>query len=127
VPAEAIYAGSSRDSGGAPYDGNRGYVIHFRRGQRPPVKAFWSVTMYGPDRFFIENPINRYAIGDRTPGLQHGADGSLDIYVQHDAPPGHESNWLPAPSGPFSLTLRLYLPEAEAIAGRYEYPTVRPT
>jgi hypothetical protein len=127
VPAEAIYASSSRDTGGAPYDGSRGYVIHFARRRLPPVKAFWSVTMYGPDRFFVENPINRYAIGDRTPGLQYGADGSLDIYVQHDAPTGHESNWLPAPAGPISLTLRLYLPKAAAIAGRYEYPTVRAT
>lgn len=127
VPAEAVYASSGRDSHGAPYDGGRDYVVHFRRGGLPPVKAFWSVTMYGPDRFFIANAINRYAIGDRTPGLRYGKDGSLDIYVQHDPPPGHESNWLPAPSGPFSLTMRLYLPKATVVAGRYEYPTVRPT
>jgi len=100
-------------------------VLHFRLGELPPVKAFWSVTMYAPDRSFVANPINRYAIGDRTPGLQYGKDHSLDIYIQHDPPPGHESNWLPAPSGPFSLSMRLYLPKASAIEGRYRYPTVR--
>jgi hypothetical protein len=51
--------------------------------------------------------------------------GSLDIYIQHDPPPGHESNWLPAPSGSFSLSMRLYLPKASAIEGHYRYPTVR--
>ena len=125
VPAEAVYARSDRDTSGAPYNGNRSYVLHFRLGELPPVKAFWSVTMYAPDRFFVANPINRYAIGDRTPGLQYGKDHSLDIYIQHDPPPGHESNWLPAPSGPFSLSMRLYLPKASAIEGRYRYPTVR--
>ena len=125
VPAEAVYASSGRDTSGAPYDGNRSYVLHFRRGELPPVNAFWSVTMYAPDRFFVANPINRYAIGDRTPGLQYGKNGSLDIYIQHDPPSGHESNWLPAPSGPFSLSMRLYLPKPSAIEGRYRYPMVR--
>ena len=117
VPAEAVYAHSE-------YDGTHRYLLHFPAGGLPPVDAFWSVTMYGPDRFFIANPINRYAIGDRTPGLQYGRDGSLDIYMQRDSPPGHESNWLPAPAGPFSLTMRLYLPKRSVLAGRYEYPSV---
>jgi len=88
------------------------------------VNAFWSVTLYGPDLFFVANPINRYAVGDRTPGLQYARDGSLDIYIQHDPPAGHESNWLPAPAGRFELTLRLYLPKAGVLDGHYEYPKV---
>jgi len=118
VPAEAVYAHSE-------YDGTDRYLLHFPAGGLPPVDAFWSVTMYGPDRFFIANPIDRYAIGDRTPGLQYGKDGSLDIYIQREAPAGHASNWLPAPAGPFSLTMRLYLPKPSVLDGRYQYPVVQ--
>ena len=85
--------------------------MHFARGDFPPVKAFWSITMYGTDLFFTANPINRYAIGDDTAALHYGADGSLDIYIQHSPPVGHDSNWLPAPAGAFVLIMRLYLPE----------------
>jgi hypothetical protein len=124
VPQEAVYALSEQDANGTPYSGAHRYVLHFPSGGLPPVSAFWSVTMYGPDRFFIANPIDRYAVGDRTAGLQYGSDGSLDIYIQHDPPAGHESNWLPAPPGRFELTLRLYLPKPSVLDGRYEYPKV---
>jgi hypothetical protein len=124
VPAEAVYAHAERDENGTPLNGADRYVVHFARGHLPPVKAFWSVTMYGPDLFFIANPINRYAIGSHTPGLRYNPDGSLDIYVQHGAPMGHESNWLPAPAGPFLLIMRLYLPESSVLEGRYDYPPV---
>jgi len=124
VPAEAVYAHASVDAQGNSLDGARRYVVHFPAGGLPPVNAFWSVTMYGPDRFFIANPIDRYAIGDRTPGLQYGADGSLDLYIQHDPPAGHAANWLPAPTGPFFLTMRLYLPKRSVLDGEYRYPTV---
>jgi hypothetical protein len=127
VPQEAVYAHSGSDASGTPYSGAHRYVLHFPRGGFPPVDAFWSVTMYGPDRFFIANPINRYAVGDRTAGLQFGTDGSLDIYIQHDPPVGHESNWLPAPAGRFTLTLRLYLPKASVLDGHYDYPKVQAT
>jgi hypothetical protein len=75
----------------------------------------------------VDNPINRYAIGDRTPGLKNNADGSLDIYIQHDSPEkGKESNWLPAPSDDkFSLILRLYIPQEVILKGQYQYPAVR--
>ena len=125
VPQEAVYAHSERDATGTPYSGAHRYVVHFPHGGLPPVNAFWSVTLYGPDRFFTANPINRYAVGDRTAGLQYGTDGSLDIYIQHDPPAGHEANWLPAPAGRFELTLRLYLPKAQVLDGHYEYPKVQ--
>ena len=125
VAEEAIYALSQHDADGAAYTGTRRYVLHFPPGGLPPVEAFWSLTLYGPDRFFVANSIGRYAIGDRTPGLTTNPDGSLDIYLQHDPPTGHESNWLPAPEGAFLLILRLYLPRPEVIDGRYAYPPVR--
>ncbi len=127
VAAEALYASSSGDASGAPYTGARAYVMHFAPDALPPVAkehGFWSVTLYGPDRFFVENTIRRYAIGDRTAGLVYGADGSLDLYVQATAPPGQEANWLPAPTGPFLLTMRMYLPVGTALAGTYSIPGV---
>lgn len=124
IPAEAVYAHATTDVTGAALTGARNSVLHFAPGGLPPVNAFWSVTLYGPDHFFVANAINRYAIGDRTAGLQYGPDGSLDIYIQHDPPPGHESNWLPAPAGPFYLSMRLYLPKSPVLQGTYRYPTL---
>ena len=75
-------------------------MLHFDKGQIPPADAFWSLTMYGEDQFFVANPINRYAIGDRDK-LAFNADGSLDLYIQHESPgKDKEANWLPAPAGP---------------------------
>jgi hypothetical protein len=124
VPAEAVYAISAVDSAGNPYTGAKRYVVHFA--QPPPVGAqgFWSLTMYGPDRFFVANSLDRYAVGDRTAGLVTNGDGSFDIYVQNASPAGHDGNWLPAPSGGFQMILRLYLPQAAVLAGTYAYPTV---
>jgi len=124
IPAEAVYAHSTGDTAGEAYDGAHDYVVHFDAGRLPPVKAFWSITLYGPDSFFVANPIDRYAVGDRTAGLQYGPGGSLDVYVQHDPPPGHEANWLPAPTGPFYLSMRLYLPDRAVLDGTYRYPVV---
>ncbi len=124
VPAEAVYALSSADSSGKPYSGAHAYVVHFAK--PPPVgpQGFWSLTMYGPDRFFVPNSANRYAVGDRTAGLVTNADGSIDLYVQNASPTGHEANWLPAPTGAFQMILRLYLPQSSVTGGTYVYPTV---
>ena len=95
-----------------------------------PVNAFWSLSMYEqtPDgqRFFAENPIGRYAIGDRTKGLKRNADGSLDIWIARTDPGGDRSaNWLPAPkAGPFNMTMRLYLPRPEVLDGRWRLPAI---
>jgi hypothetical protein len=93
----------------------------------PPADAFWSVTMYNmPDFYLVANTINRYSIGDRTPGLKYNPDGSLDIYMQHDSPgPDKESNWLPAPEGDFRPILRMYQPRPEALDGTYVLPPIR--
>ena len=91
APGEAIYMDSRSDDQGKPFDGSKKYRIHFDKGQLPPAKAFWSVSMYNiDDGSFVENPIKRYTFGDRTPGVVTNGDGSLDIVIQHDAPKDSE-------------------------------------
>jgi hypothetical protein len=122
-PEEALYPSALTDSQGQNLTGANKYVIHFDKGQTPPVNAFWSLTLYNNASYLADNPIDRYSIGDRTPGLKYNEDGSLDIYIQHDNPgPGKESNWLPAPAGDFSLNLRLYNPQESVLNGEYQYP-----
>lgn len=121
---EAVYATADFDDAGEHLDGKQRYVLHFPAGQLPPVDALWSLSLYGEDRFFVDNPMRRYAIGDRTAQLQYDADGGLTLQIQHDAP-ASTSNWLPAPAGRFYLILRLYHPRAEFLEGRYTIPNVR--
>lgn len=129
-PAEAMYLAAIPPGGGRRFDGDGLWRIHFPKGQTPPVDAFWSLTMYEatPDgQFFLtDNPIHRYAIGDRTPGLVTNPDGSLDIWIGRTDPGGARSaNWLPAPAkGPFSLILRYYLPREAAQTGVYVPPPI---
>lgn len=124
-PADALYPSASVDARGQALHGDHRYRIRFAPGQRPPVHAFWSVTAYGPDDFLIDNPLNRYALGDRDP-LVTNADGSLDLWIQAEPPPADRlANWLPVRRGsPFVLTARLYWPEAVALEGRWQMPGV---
>jgi hypothetical protein len=127
--AEATYLMCSVDAEGQPLDGRNRYRLRFEPGQLPPAKAFWSLSMYEVTSegraFFTDNPISRYAIGDRTRGLTHGADGSLEIFLQHDRPAeGREANWLPAPAGPMRLVLRAYEPAESLVDGNYRIPQV---
>lgn len=125
VPAEeAVYPRATRGSDGRPLDGRTRYRIHFPAGGLPPVDAFWSYTVYGPDMFLVPNDAGRYSISGDTPGLARNADGSLDLLLQTDPPAGREGNWLPVPAGPFHLVMRCYLPRAPILAGTYEYPPV---
>ena len=124
VRAEAVYPLTDTDRRGRPLSGANRYVLRFKRGQLPPVNAFWSLTLYGPDRFLVENSIGRYAIGNRSPGLRRNADGSLDVLLQRTAPAGRESNWLPAPPGRFSLALRLYEPKRSVLNESWPLPTI---
>lgn len=126
VREEAVYLSSREDADGEAYSVTRDYVLHFDADELPPAKAFWSLTLYGPDMFLVENAAERYAIGDRTPGLQFSSDGSLDIYLQQSPPPGRESNWLPTPAGSFVLILRIFLPEPTVLDGTYRLPGVMP-
>ena len=123
---ETVYPLAVADSDGRPLSGRHRYTIRFPRGQLPPANAFWSVTIYGKDRYLVPNPIDRYAIGDRTKGLRRGRDGSLTIYVQHDRPGGAASaNWLPAPSGNLRLAMRIYEPRRSVLNGRWLPPPVK--
>jgi hypothetical protein len=127
VREEAVYPISLSDAAGQPYAGREPRVLHFNAGALPPVddaRGFWSLTLYGPDRFFVANGLHRYQIGDRTPGLVTNADGSLDLFIQSDTPAGQENNWLPAPAGEYTLMLRVYLPKAAVQGGTYVYPPV---
>jgi len=123
TPAEAAYPNSQLDQNGDPLSGQHRYRIHFEAGQTPPVDAFWSLTMYNEQGFLIDNPIRRYALGDRDE-LQYNSDGSLDIFIQHQQLTENESNWLPAPAGKFAVTMRLYLPKAEFLSGAWQLPFI---
>lgn len=126
-PVENVYPLATSDRDGRPLSGAHRYTIHFEAGQLPPVNAFWSLSLYGADYNFVENPINRYAIGDRTRDLKFGADGSLTVLVQKNAPDGTgAANWLPAPEGPFLLVMRLYLPKPQVTGGTWSPPAVTP-
>lgn len=111
LPQDAVYPTSEGPNVLASYDGGKNYVMHFEKGQIPPAKGFWSLTMYDKDYFFVKNPINRQSISARE-DLKRNADGSVDLYIQNQSPgPDKESNWLPAPKDKFILMLRLYWPQ----------------
>jgi hypothetical protein len=122
---DAVYPLNYVDSEGQPLDGTNDYVLHFDRSELPPAYAFWSITLYDNEGFQVANSLNRFAIGDRDP-LSYNGDGSLDLYVQHASPgPDKESNWLPAPAGPFNLTARLYWPKPQVLDGTWTPPGIR--
>jgi hypothetical protein len=125
VPKVSVYLSMPTDAAGKPLDGSKAsYSLTFAKGQLPPVKYFWSITMYSiPQRLLVENPIHRYSIGSSTPGLKKNDDGSLVIYVSATSPGKYkESNWLPAPRGPFWTVLRNYGPDDSIINGSYKRP-----
>jgi len=126
---EALYPTTREDAGGAPLDGRHRYQMTFTT--PPPAKAFWSVTMYdtsydGTAGYLVENPIDRYLINSTTEGLVLGEDGSLTLNIQHEQPLDAQeaANWLPAPEGPFYLTMRIYWPEEAALEGVWTPPPV---
>ncbi|HXU70134.1 MAG TPA: DUF1254 domain-containing protein [Polyangia bacterium] len=125
LPADAIYPVARLDATGMPLNGGSNYRLHFAKGQEPPVNAFWSITMYDSEGYLVINSADRYAIGDRDK-LVRNADGSLDLLIQHDKPEGRlEANWLPAPNGPFQLTMRLYWPQQRVLDGKWSPPPIK--
>jgi hypothetical protein len=124
LPEDAIYPLNLGDQAGRPLDGANKYALHFEKGATPPVDAFWSVTLYDPQGFQVENSLNRFAISSWMP-FRYNPDGSLDLYFQNQSPGKEkEVNWLPAPKGPFNLTMRLYAPKSEALTGKWNPPPV---
>ncbi len=124
VPEDALYPTAFVDGNGNILTGKNKYVIHFDKGQLPPANAFWSITLYNSESFLVKNELNRYALGDRDK-LAFNADGSLDIYIQHNSPGKEkESNWLPAPEGEFNVTMRIYWPQESVIDGSWNPPAL---
>lgn len=126
LPEDALYPYTSVDSDNQPLNGNNRYVLHFSKGDLPPVKGFWSLTLYNKSYFFVDNPLNRYNLSPKN-GLKFNKDGSLDLYIQQEPPEKKEfeSNWLPAPSYDFILVMRLYWPGAAALSGKWSPPAVQ--
>ena len=123
---DAVYPFSGVDSEGKLFNGANTYVLNFTKAEIPPVNAFWSLTLYDNHSYLVPNPINRYALGDRS-HLNFAEDGSLMLYIQSDSPgKDKESNWLPAPENTgFKLALRLYSPKKEVASGSWAPPAVR--
>ena len=123
---EAFTVVYGSDGANQPLDAaKQRYVLHFAKGTLPPAKAFWSLTMYGlPQQLLVANPLNRYEVNSpMLSGLKRDPDGGLTLYVQSDSPgKERESNWLPAPKGPFAAALRLYLPEPSVLDGSWKAP-----
>jgi hypothetical protein len=124
LPEDAVYPATSVDGNGRPLNGANRCLIRFAKGDLPPVSAFWSITLYDAEGYAVPNALNRFAIGDRD-GLTLNADGSLEIVISATDPgPDKISNWLPAPSGPFNLTMRLYGPLRDVLDGSWLPPAV---
>jgi hypothetical protein len=120
-PEEGRYFNRSKSAEGDLMDASHAdYRLTFPAGKLPPVDAFWSITMYGLDANLVDNSIDRYSLGDRSPGLKYAVDGSLTLYLQHESPgKDKESNWLPAPNGNFYVSIRTYRPREEITNGTW--------
>jgi hypothetical protein len=123
---DAVYPLASKDADGKALNATNKYVLRFAKTEIPPVNAFWSLTMYDAESYLVPNPINRYALGDRS-GMKVAEDGSLTIYIQTEMPEADkQANWLPAPKeGDFKLALRLYAPKKEVADGTWTPPRVK--
>jgi hypothetical protein len=124
LPQDAIYPLNLADSTGKALDGSNKYTIHFTKDSTPPVDAFWSITLYDSEGFQVANKLNRFAVSSWMP-FKLNADGSLDLYFQNESPgEDKDANWLPAPKGPFNLTMRLYAPKSDALTGKWNPPPI---
>lgn len=124
LPQDAVYPLTTVDAAGRKLNGASKYVMRFPAGELPPVDGFWSLTMYDADYFFVDNPINRYSVSPRN-DLKANPDGSVDLFIQAESPGvQRESNWLPAPRGPFALMMRTYWPKDAVLNGSWSPPPV---
>ena len=127
-PTETQYFYTDDDTAGAGLQGSRSYRVTFPAGQEPPVDGFWSLTLYNDEHLFHANDLKRYSVGTKSKNLLRGGDGALTVYVGAKSPgPENESNWLPAPDGPFSLYIRAYWGQQPILDGSWKPPAVEPT
>jgi hypothetical protein len=125
-PAETKYIYRDDDSEGKQLDGRNSYAITFAKGQVPPVKGFWSLTLYDEEHLFHPNPLKRYSLGTKNKTLKYNDDDSLTLYAGAKSPgEAKESNWLPAPNGTFSLYMRAYWSDKAVLDGTWKPPVVR--
>ena len=123
---EKIYFQAANDSRLQPLVGKSSYEVTFPKGQIPPAKGFWSVTVYNPEHFFYPNALNRYALGTKNKTLKYNDDGSLTIYLGNQSPGKEkESNWLPAPDDNFSVWIRAYWPDQVILDGTWKPPVIK--
>ncbi|MDR7156734.1 hypothetical protein J2W40_003579 [Sphingobium xenophagum] len=123
---EALYPVAHLEAQGRQLDGRNNYLLCFRKDDLPPVNGFWSITLYYEKGFLAANALNRYSIGDRTPGLTYGSDGSLGLLIQNEDPGANRrTNWLPAPREQFMLMMRLYRPKADVADGKWNPPAIQ--
>jgi hypothetical protein len=125
APEETRYIYNDFDSSGQRLTGYNRYTVTFAKGEVPPVKGFWSMTLYNKEHFFSPNPLNRFSLGTKNKSLKFSVDGSLTLYCQRSGPgPEKEPNWLPAPPEEFSLYIRAYWPGPEILDGTWKPPAV---
>jgi hypothetical protein len=125
-PEETKYIYRDNDSQGQQLNGQNNYTLTFPKGQQPPVKGFWSVTLYNDLHLFNPNPLNRYSLGTKSKSfLKDNPDGSLTLYFGAKSPgKDKETNWVPAPAGTFSLYIRCYWAEQAILDGTWMPPQV---
>ncbi len=127
APEDAVYPFNQGDQTGRPLEGGSKYTLRFGRSDLPPAGAFWSITLYDEQGFPVANDMNRYALSSWMP-FQTGSDGSLTLYIQNENPgQDKEANWLPAPKGPFNITMRLYAPKQDVLTGKWNPPAITRT
>src|SRR6516162_9851936 len=124
-PEETKYIYTDDDSQGEQLNGQNTYMVTFAKGEVPPVNGFWSLTLYDAEHFFNPNSMNRYSLGTKNKTLTYNGDGSLTLYASAKSPgKDKESNWLPAPNGPFSLYIRAYWADKPILDGQWKPPVV---
>lgn len=125
-PTETQYFYTDNDGTGEQLDGNSRYTVTFAKGQTPPVKGFWSLTLYNHHHLFAPNDLNRYSLGTKNKDLKYDADGSLTLYVSRESPgQDKEGNWLPAPDDTFSLYIRAYWGKKAILDGSWKPPLIK--
>ena len=124
-PNETQYFYTDDDAAGTQLSGDKSYTVTFPKGELPPVKGFWSLTLYNSKHLFSPNELNRYSLGTKNKNLKFNDDGSLTLYVSKNRPAEDKiNNWLPAPDGTFSLYIRAYWGEKSIIDGTWQPPKI---
>jgi hypothetical protein len=126
APEETRYIYTDFDAEGRRLKGDQRFTVTFAKGETPPVDGFWSLTLYNKEHLFEPNKMNRFSLGTKSKSLKYNADGSLTLYFQHNSPgPDKETNWVPAPTGEFSLYIRTYWPKQAVLDGTWVPPKVQ--